>query len=58
VAGAGRPVGSLTKGQGMTTGIQDTVAPAGVLANVLREGDDVRLDAWTADRDRIAEDIV
>jgi len=42
----------------MNTGIQDAIALAGVLADVLRGGDDARLDNWAADRHRVAEDVV
>jgi 2-polyprenyl-6-methoxyphenol hydroxylase-like FAD-dependent oxidoreductase len=42
----------------MNTGIQDAVALAGVLTDVLRGGDDARLDNWAAERHQVAEDVV
>jgi 2-polyprenyl-6-methoxyphenol hydroxylase-like FAD-dependent oxidoreductase len=51
-------VHSPAGGQGMNTGIQDAVTLADVLADVLRGGDDARLDDWAADRHRIAEGVV
>jgi 2-polyprenyl-6-methoxyphenol hydroxylase-like FAD-dependent oxidoreductase len=42
----------------MNTGIQDAVALAGVLADVLRGGDHTQLDQWAAERHRIAEEVV
>jgi 2-polyprenyl-6-methoxyphenol hydroxylase-like FAD-dependent oxidoreductase len=51
-------VHSPAGGQGMNTGIQDAVALAGVLADVLRGDDDARLDEWAAERHHIAEEVV
>jgi len=51
-------VHSPAGGQGMNTGIQDAVALAGVLAEVLRGGDEARLDAWAAERHQVAEAVV
>ena len=51
-------VHSPAGGQGMNTGIQDAVALAGVLAEVLRGGDEARLDAWAAERHQSAEAVV
>jgi 2-polyprenyl-6-methoxyphenol hydroxylase-like FAD-dependent oxidoreductase len=51
-------VHSPAGGQGMNTGIQDAVALADVLADVVRGGDEARLDDWAADRHKIAEDVV
>jgi 2-polyprenyl-6-methoxyphenol hydroxylase-like FAD-dependent oxidoreductase len=51
-------VHSPAGGQGMNTGIQDAVALAGVLADVLRGGDDARLDEWAAERHQVAEGVV
>ncbi len=51
-------VHSPAGGQGMNTGIQDAVALAAVLADVLRGDDDARLDEWAEDRHKIAEDTV
>ena len=51
-------VHSPAGGQGMNTGIQDAVALAGVLAEVLRGGDDTRLDEWAAERHQVAEAVV
>ncbi len=47
-------VHSPAGGQGMNTGIQDAVALAGVLADVLRGGGDARLDEWAAERHQVA----
>jgi 2-polyprenyl-6-methoxyphenol hydroxylase-like FAD-dependent oxidoreductase len=51
-------VHSPAGGQGMNTGIQDAVALAGVLADVLRGGDNARLDEWAAERHQVAEEVV
>ena len=51
-------VHSPAGGQGMNTGIQDAVALAGVLAEVLRGGDVTRLDEWAAERHQVAEAVV
>jgi 2-polyprenyl-6-methoxyphenol hydroxylase-like FAD-dependent oxidoreductase len=45
-------------GQGMNTGIQDAVALAGVLADVLHGGGDARLDEWAAERHQVAKAVV
>lgn len=51
-------VHSPAGGQGMNTGIQDAVALAGVLADVLHGGEDARLDEWATERHEIAEEVV
>ena len=51
-------VHSPAGGQGMNTGIQDSISLAGVLAAVLRGGDDRLLDEWAVSRHRIAAEIV
>lgn len=51
-------VHSPAGGQGMNTGIQDSVSLASVLAAVLRGGDDKLLDEWATSRHRIAAEIV
>jgi 2-polyprenyl-6-methoxyphenol hydroxylase-like FAD-dependent oxidoreductase len=51
-------VHSPAGGQGMNTGIQDAVSLAPVLAGVLGGADEARLDAWAADRHKIAEGVV
>jgi 2-polyprenyl-6-methoxyphenol hydroxylase-like FAD-dependent oxidoreductase len=51
-------VHSPAGGQGMNTGIQDAVALAGVLADVLHGGDGARLDEWAAERHRVAKAVV
>jgi 2-polyprenyl-6-methoxyphenol hydroxylase-like FAD-dependent oxidoreductase len=51
-------VHSPAGGQGMNTGIQDSVSLAGVLAMMLRGGDDKLLDEWAASRHRVAAEIV
>ncbi len=51
-------VHSPAGGQGMNTGIQDSVSLAETLAATLQDGDDTRLDAWAAKRHRIARDVV
>src|SRR5512143_419174 len=58
LAGDAAHVHSPAGGQGMNTGIQDAVALAGVLADVLRGGDDARLDEWAAERHQVAEEVV
>lgn len=51
-------VHSPAGGQGMNTGIQDSVSLAQALTNTLDDGNDARLDAWATDRHRIARDVV
>jgi 2-polyprenyl-6-methoxyphenol hydroxylase-like FAD-dependent oxidoreductase len=51
-------VHSPAGGQGMNTGIQDAVSLAEALSETLRDGDDARLDAWAANRHRIAHGVV
>jgi 2-polyprenyl-6-methoxyphenol hydroxylase-like FAD-dependent oxidoreductase len=51
-------VHSPAGGQGMNTGIQDSVSLAEALTKTLKDGDDARLDAWAAARHRIATDVV
>jgi 2-polyprenyl-6-methoxyphenol hydroxylase-like FAD-dependent oxidoreductase len=51
-------VHSPAGGQGMNTGIQDAVSLAEVLTETLKDGEDVRLDAWAAKRHRVARDVV
>jgi 2-polyprenyl-6-methoxyphenol hydroxylase-like FAD-dependent oxidoreductase len=51
-------VHSPAGGQGMNTGIQDSVSLAAALTDTLRDGDDARLDAWASERHRIARDVV
>jgi 2-polyprenyl-6-methoxyphenol hydroxylase-like FAD-dependent oxidoreductase len=51
-------VHSPAGGQGMNTGLQDSVSLADVLAAVLKDGKEARLDAWAARRHRIARNVV
>jgi 2-polyprenyl-6-methoxyphenol hydroxylase-like FAD-dependent oxidoreductase len=52
-------VHSPAGGQGMNTGIQDAMSLAEALDEAVLGGADVtRLDAWAADRHRVAEDVV
>jgi 2-polyprenyl-6-methoxyphenol hydroxylase-like FAD-dependent oxidoreductase len=51
-------VHSPAGGQGMNTGLQDSVSLAETLAATLQGGDEARLDAWAARRHRIAADVV
>jgi 2-polyprenyl-6-methoxyphenol hydroxylase-like FAD-dependent oxidoreductase len=51
-------VHSPAGGQGMNTGIQDAVSLAQALADVLGGADETKLDAWAADRHKIAEGVV
>src|SRR6516162_1580805 len=44
--------------QGMNTGIQDSVSLAEALTSTLRDGDEARLDAWAAQRHKVASDVV
>jgi 2-polyprenyl-6-methoxyphenol hydroxylase-like FAD-dependent oxidoreductase len=45
-------------GQGMNTGIQDSISLAEALTNTLRDGDEARLDTWAARRHKVASDVV
>jgi 2-polyprenyl-6-methoxyphenol hydroxylase-like FAD-dependent oxidoreductase len=51
-------VHSPAGGQGMNTGIQDSISLAEALASTLQDGDEVRLDAWAAQRHKVASDVV
>ena len=51
-------VHSPAGGQGMNTGIQDSISLAQALIETLRDGDEARLDAWAAERHRIAANVV
>lgn len=51
-------VHSPAGGQGMNTGIQDSISLAGPLCAVLRGGDEALLDEWARARHRIAADVV
>jgi 2-polyprenyl-6-methoxyphenol hydroxylase-like FAD-dependent oxidoreductase len=51
-------VHSPAGGQGMNTGIQDSISLAEALTSTLRDGDEARLDAWAAQRHRVASDVV
>jgi 2-polyprenyl-6-methoxyphenol hydroxylase-like FAD-dependent oxidoreductase len=51
-------VHSPAGGQGMNTGIQDSVSLAQALTSTLKNGDDRRLDAWASDRHKVAIDVV
>jgi 2-polyprenyl-6-methoxyphenol hydroxylase-like FAD-dependent oxidoreductase len=51
-------VHSPAGGQGMNTGIQDSVSLASVLAETIGDGDEARLDSWAARRHRLALDVV
>jgi 2-polyprenyl-6-methoxyphenol hydroxylase-like FAD-dependent oxidoreductase len=51
-------VHSPAGGQGMNTGIQDSVSLAEALTGTLADGDEARLDAWAAQRHRVARDVV
>lgn len=51
-------VHSPAGGQGMNTGIQDSLSLAQALTVVLRDGDETPLDAWAAARHRVATDVV
>jgi 2-polyprenyl-6-methoxyphenol hydroxylase-like FAD-dependent oxidoreductase len=45
-------------GQGMNTGIQDSISLAQVLSQTLKDGAQERLDDWATQRHRIATDVV
>jgi 2-polyprenyl-6-methoxyphenol hydroxylase-like FAD-dependent oxidoreductase len=51
-------VHSPAGGQGMNTGLQDSVSLAETLGATLADGNDARLDAWAAQRHRIAARVV
>jgi len=51
-------VHSPAGGQGMNTGIQDSVSLADELAQTLSDGEQGRLDAWAERRHKIARDVV
>ncbi len=51
-------VHSPAGGQGMNTGIQDSVSLAEGLAATLQDDAEMRLDVWAAKRHRIARDVV
>jgi 2-polyprenyl-6-methoxyphenol hydroxylase-like FAD-dependent oxidoreductase len=51
-------VHSPAGGQGMNTGIQDSISLAGALSKTLHDGDEWRLDGWAAQRHKVASDVV
>jgi len=51
-------VHSPAGGQGMNTGIQDSVSLANVLVKTLEDGQDARLDLWASERHQVAADVV
>jgi 2-polyprenyl-6-methoxyphenol hydroxylase-like FAD-dependent oxidoreductase len=51
-------VHSPAGGQGMNTGIQDSISLAEALTRTLQDGDETRLDAWAAQRHKVASDVV
>ena len=51
-------VHSPAGGQGMNTGIQDSIWLAEALTSTLHDGDETRLDAWAARRHKVATDVV
>ncbi len=51
-------VHSPAGGQGMNTGIQDSVSLAEMLTRTLQDGDDTRLNTWAIERHKIATDVV
>ena len=51
-------VHSPAGGQGMNTGIQDSVSLARVLTETLKDGGGARLDAWASERHKVASNIV
>jgi 2-polyprenyl-6-methoxyphenol hydroxylase-like FAD-dependent oxidoreductase len=51
-------VHSPAGGQGMNTGIQDAMSLAGALAEVLSGSGEAVLDAWAADRHKVAQGVV
>jgi len=48
-------VHSPAGGQGMNTGIQDSISLAEALTRTLQNGDETRLDAWAAQRHKVAD---
>jgi 2-polyprenyl-6-methoxyphenol hydroxylase-like FAD-dependent oxidoreductase len=51
-------VHSPAGGQGMNTGIQDSVSLANVLVKTLKDGKEARLDIWAAERHQVATGVV
>jgi len=51
-------VHSPAGGQGMNTGIQDSLSLAEALTSTLQDGNEARLDAWAAQRHKVASDVV
>jgi len=51
-------VHSPAGGQGMNTGIQDSISLANVLVKTLKDGNEARLDLWAAERHRVATGVV
>jgi len=51
-------VHSPAGGQGMNTGIQDSVSLAEALTRTLADGDAARLDAWASERHKVAAAVV
>jgi len=51
-------VHSPAGGQGMNTGIQDSISLAEALTHTLQDGDETRLDDWAARRHKVASDVV
>ena len=51
-------VHSPAGGQGMNTGIQDSISLAEALTSTLHDGDEARLDTWAAQRHKVASDVV
>ena len=58
LCGDAADVHSPAGGQGMNTGIQDSVSLAEALTSTLRDGDEAQLDAWAAQRHKVASDVV
>jgi 2-polyprenyl-6-methoxyphenol hydroxylase-like FAD-dependent oxidoreductase len=51
-------VHSPAGGQGMNTGIQDSISLAEALTSTLHDGDEARLDAWASQRHKVASEVV
>src|SRR5262249_43565044 len=51
-------VHSPAGGQGMNTGIQDSVSLAQALAKTLKDRDESRLEVWASERHRVAANVV
>jgi 2-polyprenyl-6-methoxyphenol hydroxylase-like FAD-dependent oxidoreductase len=51
-------VHSPAGGQGMNTGIQDSISLAEALIITLQDADEARLDAWAAQRHKVASEVV